>query len=101
LLSLPLGVQAREIVGHWEAAGDHPWALWQTECLALLEAPEALDAATVAEDQAEAKAETELPRPGLTIYLHRLAKGERPTAVRQDMPQRGRIDNAELASRPT
>jgi hypothetical protein len=34
----------------------------------LLEAPETLDAATVVECQAEAKAEAELPRPGLAIF---------------------------------
>jgi hypothetical protein len=40
----------------------------RSESTVLLEVQEALDAATVIEDQAEAKVHAELSRPGFTIF---------------------------------
>jgi hypothetical protein len=72
LLSLPQGSQAREVLGmptgigkRLEMALGH---LGRTESTVLLESPETLDAVVVVEGQAEAIAEAESPRPGLTSF---------------------------------
>jgi len=71
LLSLPRGDQAREMVGAPTAIGRRftnalAYA-GRTESTVLLEAPETLDAELLQEEEAEAKAEAEKARPGLTM----------------------------------
>jgi len=72
LVSLPQGDQAREIVGAPTAIGRRftntlAYA-GTTESTVLLEETEALDAELLQEDGAEAKAEVEKDRPGLTMF---------------------------------
>jgi len=72
LLSLPLGDQARQVVG--APTGIGRWltnALTHggpTESIVLLEEPETLEAEVLREEEAEAKAEAERTRPGLTMF---------------------------------
>ena len=72
LLSLPLGDQVREVVG--APTGIGRWLIntlahgGPTESTVLLEEPETLDAALLQEEEAEAKAEAERTRPGLTMF---------------------------------
>jgi len=72
LLSLPQGDQAREIVGAPTAIG---WRLvnalayaGRTESTVLLEESETLGAELLQEEEAEARAEAEKIRPGLTMF---------------------------------
>jgi len=72
LLSLPQGDQARTIVGAPTEIGKRLTNalayMGRTEPIVLLEDPETLDAELVQEEEAEAKAEAEKDRPGLTIF---------------------------------
>jgi len=72
LLSLPQGDRAKEVVGAAMQIGrrlttalDYTGAVERT---VLLEKPEALEAELVQENEAEAKAEAERWRPGLTMF---------------------------------
>ena len=72
LLSLPQGDQAREVVGAPTGIGrrlkntlSHRG---QVESTVLLEEPGALNAELLQEEEAEAKAEAEKTRPGLTMF---------------------------------
>jgi len=82
LLSLPEGDQAREVVGAPTEIGRRlKNALaygGQTERTLLLEEPETLDAELQQEEEAEAMAEAERARPGLTMFTDgsRLDNGE-------------------------
>jgi len=71
LLSLPQGHQAREIVGAPTAIGRRLTNALayagRTERTVMLEEPETLDAHLLPEEDAEAKAEAERGRPGLTM----------------------------------
>ena len=72
LLSLPQGDQAREVVGAPTAVGRRftnalAYA-GSTESTVLLEELEALNAELLQEEEAEAKAEAEKARPGLTMF---------------------------------
>jgi len=72
LLSLPLGDQAREVVGAPTGIGRRLTNTLAhgrpTESTVLLEEPETLDAELLQEEEAEAKAEAERTRPGLTMF---------------------------------
>jgi len=72
LLSLPQGDQAREVVGAPTEIGRRLTNALayagRTESTILLEEPEALDAELLQEEEAEAKAEAEKGRPGLTMF---------------------------------
>jgi len=74
LLSLPDGDQAREVVAARTVIGKrlkNSLTLAHrgtTETTVLLEDPEALDAATIQEDEKAAKAEAERSRPGITMF---------------------------------
>jgi len=72
LLSLPQGDQAREVVGAPTAIGrrltDAPAYTRSAGGAVLIEEPETLDAELLQEEEAEAKAEAEKGRPGLTIF---------------------------------
>ena len=72
LLSLPQGDQAREIVGAPSEIGRRLTNALayagRTEPTVLLEEPETLDAELLQEEEAEAKAEAEKVRPGLTMF---------------------------------
>jgi len=72
LLSLPLGDQAREVVGAPTGIGRRLTNTLVhsglTESTVLLEEPETLDAELLQEEEAEAKAEAERTRPGLTMF---------------------------------
>jgi len=72
LLSLPQGDQAREVVGAPTAIGRKLTSALayagRAESTVLLEEPETLDAGLLQEEEAEAKAEAEKDRPGLTIF---------------------------------
>jgi len=72
LLSLPQGDQAREVVGAPTQIGCRLTNALahsgQTEGTVLLEEAEAFDAELLQEEEAEAKAEAERARPGLTMF---------------------------------
>ena len=72
LLSLPQGDQAREVVGAPTEIGRRLTNalayVGRTENIVLLEDPETLDTELVQEEEAEAKAEAEKARPGLTMF---------------------------------
>ena len=72
LLSLPQGDQVREVVGAPTAIGRRLTNALahrgRTESTLLLEEPETLDAELLQEEEAEAKAEAEKTRPGLTMF---------------------------------
>jgi len=72
LLSLPQGDQAREIVGAPTAIGRTLTNVLayagRSESTVLLEEPKPLDAELLREEEAEAKAEAEKARPGLTMF---------------------------------
>jgi len=71
LLSLPLGDQAREVVGAPTGIGRLTNTLAHggpTKSTVLLEELEILDAELLQKEEAEAKAEAERTRPGLTMF---------------------------------
>jgi len=72
LLSLPQGDQARGIVGAPTEIGRRLTNILasagRTESTILLEEPETLDAELLQEEEAEARAEVEKDRPGLTMF---------------------------------
>ena len=72
LLSLPQGGQARKVVGAPTGIGRRLTNALacggRTESTVLLEEPETLDAELLQQEEAEAKAEAERIRPGLTMF---------------------------------
>jgi len=76
LLSLPLGDQVRQVVGAPTGIGRRLTnALAHggpTESTVLLEEPETLEVELLQEEEAEAKAEAERTRPGLTMFTDSL-----------------------------
>jgi hypothetical protein len=87
LLGLPKGDQAKEVVGAASSIGKRLESALgysgRTKTTALPEELEAFDADTIQEDEAAAKAETERPRLGLTMFTDgsRLDSGAAEYAV--------------------
>ena len=100
-LSLPQGDEAKEVVSAPTAIGrrlttDLTYA-GTTESIVLLEEPETLDAELLQEEEAEAKAEAEKTRPGLTMFTD----GPDWMAERSNMRWYGKTTSAGWESKPT